>query len=151
MQQATEVCLNEEAVRMMELAYEESRRRGHPCVGTEHLLLGMTRLERGPTVEAFRDLGIDLVALRETVEASLKQVSCVEGVNAPDKTPAVTKCLEMARTLARQNCVEVHAGHILVALFGEGGGVARRILVDILKLDVDKIRFAIIRRMVWTL
>jgi len=43
--------------RTLELARAEARRLGHRCVGTEHVLLGIARLDEGVAARILRDLG----------------------------------------------------------------------------------------------
>jgi ATP-dependent Clp protease ATP-binding subunit ClpA len=43
---------------VLEFAIDEARRMGHHYIGTEHLLLGLVRLQEGPAVDVLRKLGV---------------------------------------------------------------------------------------------
>ncbi len=55
------------AKKVFELAMTEARDLGHGYVGTEHMLLGLLREEKGLAAEALVDAGIDLRTAREEV------------------------------------------------------------------------------------
>jgi hypothetical protein len=57
--------------RGLELARAEARRLGSRCVGTEHVLLGITRLDEGVGARLLRDLGAPPDRIREEVAARL--------------------------------------------------------------------------------
>jgi ATP-dependent Clp protease ATP-binding subunit ClpC len=67
--------------RMMELAVQEAQKRGHPLIGTEHLLMGLVRLADEGRTDLLRELNIapDSIhqhleqALSETVEVSIEE------------------------------------------------------------------------------
>ncbi|NVO03567.1 MAG: ATP-dependent Clp protease ATP-binding subunit [Bacteroidetes bacterium] len=54
---------------------EESLRLGNDHVGLEHLLLGIIREGEGLAVQVLSYLGIDLIELRKTIEASIRNKS----------------------------------------------------------------------------
>ena len=43
---------------VLEFAIDEARRMGHHYIGTEHLLLGLVRLQEGPAVDVLRKTGV---------------------------------------------------------------------------------------------
>jgi ATP-dependent Clp protease ATP-binding subunit ClpC len=61
------------AKKVLELAMTEARDLAHSYVGTEHLLLGLLREERGIAAELLVDAGITLDAARERVLQALLQ------------------------------------------------------------------------------
>jgi len=52
------------AKKVLELAMSEANDLGHEYVGTEHLLLGLLREERGVAAQTLTSLGVDLAAVR---------------------------------------------------------------------------------------
>src|SRR5262245_54810383 len=58
----------ERARRVLSLAQEESQRFNHSYIGTEHLLLGLTRDEGGVAQKALAGLGIEVDKVRSAVE-----------------------------------------------------------------------------------
>jgi Clp amino terminal domain, pathogenicity island component len=63
--------LSRAAKNVVEFAIEEARSMGHTYVGTEHLLLGLTREETGMAAEILIDLGLAIEMLRNEVERVL--------------------------------------------------------------------------------
>src|SRR5581483_4560197 len=53
------------AKRVIELSFEEARRFNHHYIGTEHLLLGLIREEKGIAARVLAELGADLENVRE--------------------------------------------------------------------------------------
>ena len=62
---SVEMPLTEESKKMLELAAEESQRRGQRHIGTEHLLLGMLRMESSLAGKILRARGVNMEALEE--------------------------------------------------------------------------------------
>ena len=52
------------AKKVLELAMSEARELGHSYVGTEHLLLGLLREEKGIAAQVLTDAGVNLEAAR---------------------------------------------------------------------------------------
>ena len=46
------------AKKLLELAVDEARNMGNPYIGTEHLILGLTRLQEDAALDVLRQLGI---------------------------------------------------------------------------------------------
>ena len=58
----------EQSIRVIMYAQEESRQLGHRHVGTDHLLLGLLRVEPGIASRSLIELGVNLSTLRTEVE-----------------------------------------------------------------------------------
>lgn len=56
------------AIKTIMLAQEECRRLGHNCVSSEHLLLGLLRLDSEPAVKALNTSGLKLKEARIELE-----------------------------------------------------------------------------------
>ena len=59
------------AKKVIELAFEESRRMGHGYVGTEHLLIGVLLEDEGIAAHVLKDLGATLEKVRAEIERLL--------------------------------------------------------------------------------
>ena len=68
-----EIGLTAEARRTIELAVDAARGLGHHYIGTEHLLLGLLRQDRGPAAAALDRLGLDRRRIRDVTVAMLAQ------------------------------------------------------------------------------
>lgn len=66
--------------RTLELARAEARRLGHRCAGTEHVLLGIARLDEGVGATLLRELGAPPDRVREEIAARL-------GIDPAELTP----------------------------------------------------------------
>jgi hypothetical protein len=55
------------AKKVLELSLREALQLGHNYIGTEHMLLGLVREGEGVAAQVLRDLGADLVTVRQTV------------------------------------------------------------------------------------
>ena len=53
---------------MLVLAQEEGRRFNHNYIGTEHLLLGLLRVEEGIAAKVLHELGVEVNQARGAVE-----------------------------------------------------------------------------------
>lgn len=62
---------NSQTKKVLELALDEARNLQHPYVGTEHLLLGLLRLNEGIAVSVLLNLGIKIEDVRRAVMETL--------------------------------------------------------------------------------
>ena len=62
---SVEMPLTDESKKILELAEQESKRLGHRHIGTEHLLLGMLRMETSLAGKILRARGVNMEALEE--------------------------------------------------------------------------------------
>jgi hypothetical protein len=117
----------------MHLARQEAGalRRGE--VGTEHVLLGLLRVDAGPARSALRDANVGLAAARAAVadlhsEDPPDEARFIrEGPIPP--SPACRAALERAvREAARRGCERLKPEHVLVAILSDAGSGAVRAL-----------------------
>jgi ornithine carbamoyltransferase len=59
--------LTSQAKRVIDLAYDEARQLNSKHIGTEHLLLGLVREEKGMAAQILGELGVDLERTRQVV------------------------------------------------------------------------------------
>lgn len=110
------------------LAQDEARELGHQYLGTEHLLLGVLRIEEGRGARALASLGIDREAVVAAVVEDIgRGSSSVEGTIP--FTPRSKKALELAlRESLAARSGSVDSGHVLLGVARVEDGVAARIL-----------------------
>ena len=130
---------SDRARRVVVLAQEEARRLSHGHIGTEHILLGLTRESDGVAARALESLGISLDAVRQQVEQTVGQ-----GQQAPSGyipfTPRAKKVLELSLREALQLSHNyIGTEHILLGLTRESDGVAAQVLVK-LGADLNTVR-----------
>ena len=132
-----------QARRVVVLAQEESRSLNHNYIGTEHLVLGLLREERGTGAKALESLDVTLEAVRGEVETRIGRGNQQQSGHIPF-TPRAKKALELSlrESLALgQNYIGT--GHLLLGLIRKGDGVGVEILVG-LGADLNVLRARVI-------
>ena len=117
----------DDAQRVLSFAQEAALELGHDYVGTEHVLIGLTKVKNGVAAKALEELNIvteDIfAAVEEQVGRGNKKATSIY------MTPRVKNVLELAVQVAnRMNHNYVGTEHILLGLLSDGGGVAVGIL-----------------------
>lgn len=97
-----EVPLNQEAKSALNFAVDEARKMNHTYVGTEHLLLGLLREERGVACQVLQSLGIDIELVRQETIRLLSGDKGTSGAKTRSKTPALDYFSRDLTQLARE-------------------------------------------------
>jgi ATP-dependent Clp protease ATP-binding subunit ClpA len=120
----------ERAKKVLMLAQEEAEKAHHSYIGTEHLLLGVLREERGLGAQALSNLGVEIGEVRRrTDEALAAQPSIVVRQVIP--TSRVKKVIEVAFEEAhRRGHAYVGTAHLLLGLMLEREGLAVGVLTE---------------------
>lgn len=115
--------------RVVHLAQEEANRLGHDYVGPEHFLLGLIRQGDGVAVDALLNLGLDLDAIRQSVEDAVPGSGGTTLAQPPPVTPRARQILEVAVQQAREMKADLTGTeHLLLALLKDKEGMAAQIL-----------------------
>jgi ATP-dependent Clp protease ATP-binding subunit ClpC len=126
------------------LAQDEARRLEHDYIGTEHILLGLLRVEEGLAAQVLESLDITVEEVRAQVVRLIGRGDEVTTGQIP-LTPHAKKVLELAlREALSLRHDYIGTEHVLLAIVREDGGVAARVLLD-LGAGAEKIRTEIIR------
>ncbi len=130
--------------RAVVLAQEEARHLNHNYIGTEHLLAGLRRENRGAAARALESAGITMDAVRAEIEKLVGR-----GQEAPSGhipfTRRAKKCLELSlREALNLGHNHIGPGHMLLALISQGDCVAVRVLGG-LGADLGQLRAQVIR------
>ncbi len=135
------------AQQVLALAKKESDRFNHNYLGTEHLLLGLIKLDRGVAVNVLQGIGIDLQALSEAVEKQIGTGPNEKMTGNAPYTPRVKKVLDMARREAKDlNHTYIGTEHLLLGLLREGGGVGAKVLRDF-DVNLEQLRAAVLKEL----
>ena len=117
----------DDAQRVLSFAQEAALELGHDYVGTEHVLIGLTKVKNGVAAKALEELGIVTEDIFEAVENQVGRGN--KKATSIYMTPRVKHVLELAVQVAnRMNHNYVGTEHILLGLLSDGGGVAVGIL-----------------------
>jgi ATP-dependent Clp protease ATP-binding subunit ClpA len=124
---------------VMVLAQEEARTLAHNFIGTEHILLGLSRQPTSVAAKALVSLGVSRDDVRQQVVRIIG-----EGERAPSGhipfTPRAKKVLELSLRESLHlghNCIGTE--HLLLGLIREGEGVAVQALIN-LGANPDRVR-----------
>jgi len=133
-----------QARKVLSLAQEESQRFNHNYIGTEHLLLGLVRLEEGVSATVFKNLGVELNKVRGAVEFIIgrgDRIVLGEIGLTPRSKKVIELAVEEARLMQQEN---IGPEHILLGLVSEGEGIAAGVL-ESLGLKLGRVRQEVYR------
>lgn len=135
----------EHARRAIVCAQEETLALGHSQIGSEHILLGLTREEDGPAGRVLRDLGVGVEHIRALIPGGeeSREGESAEPRQIPfsaDATATLQLALAEAGSLGHSY---VGAEHLLLGVAREGDGLGGRILRDH-GVDAEKLRTELI-------
>lgn len=117
----------DDAQRVLSLAQEAALELGHDYVGTEHVLIGLTKVKNGVAAKALEELGLVTEDIFEAVEQHVGRGN--KKATSIYMTPRVKHVLELAIQVANHmNHNYVGTEHILLGLLSDGSGVAVTIL-----------------------
>ncbi len=130
----------ERARKVMLLANQEAQRFNHEYVGTEHVLLGLTKEWSGVAANVLRNLDVDLRKIRNEVEKIVQSGPEMVTMGKLPQTPRAKKVIEYAIEEARNlNHNYVGTEHLLLGLLREQEGVAAQVLMN-LNLKLEEVR-----------
>ncbi len=129
--------------RAVVLAQEEARRLNHNHIGTEHLLAGLRREDRGAAARALKSADITLDAVRAQVEALVERGQLPPSGHIPF-TPRAKKGLELGLREALQlDHNFISTGHLLLGLISQDDCMAVQVLGE-LGADLEQLRARVI-------
>ncbi len=131
----------ERARKVLWFAQEEAQRLNHNYIGTEHLLLGLTREGEGVAAKVLSNLGVEPNKVRSAVEFIVRRG---EGIIRGELslTPRAKKVIELAVDEARLlNHHSIGTEHLLLGLVREGEGIGWGVL-ESLGINLERARAA---------
>jgi ATP-dependent Clp protease ATP-binding subunit ClpC len=93
---------NQEAKSALNYAVDEARKMNHTYVGTEHLLLGLLREERGVACQVLQSLGVDIELVRQETVRLLSGDKSSSSTKGKSRTPALDYFSRDLTQLARE-------------------------------------------------
>lgn len=119
---------DDQARRALAMAQEEAQHFQHNYIGTEHLLLGLLRLEESTAAQVLNKLGVQLQQVRNAVEFIIGRGDRIV-LGQIGLTPRSKKVIELAVSEARRlDHHYIGTEHILLGLVREGQGIAAGVL-----------------------
>ncbi|MFC2017105.1 ATP-dependent Clp protease ATP-binding subunit [Chloroflexota bacterium] len=130
----------EQAQEALGLSQELVRQHHHSQWDVEHILLALLQQEKGLVGDIFRELGVDVEAVKEQVEAALGENPRVAYETTQIyATPRIAQLIKAATAEADRLKDEfIGAEHLLIAIAGEQKGEAATILKNF-GIDQEKV------------
>jgi ATP-dependent Clp protease ATP-binding subunit ClpC len=131
---------------LITVAREEALRLNHNFLGTEHLLLGLLKLNEGNAAKVLQHLGVGLKQCRMHVEKLVGRRPEPRLSNNIPYTPRTKRVFELAMLEAKilkTNFVDTE--HLLLGMLAESQGVAIRVLRHDFKLNLDLLRQEVLK------
>jgi ATP-dependent Clp protease ATP-binding subunit ClpC len=136
--------------KIIRYAQDEAQRLGDSYVGTEHLLLAITRDADCVAARVLERMGVNLARLRAEIERELKaNPFAIRPLPPEEVMPShkVSKVMELAYDEARQmGASYVGTEHILLGLIREGEGMGAMILRR-MGIDLERARREVIEHL----
>jgi len=134
----------ERARKVLSLAQEEAQRFQHNYIGTEHILLGLVRENKGIAAHVLLNLGVEGDKVRSAVEFIIGRGDRIV-VGEIGLTPRAKRVIELAVDEARRlNHSYIGTEHLLLGLVREGEGIAAGVL-ESLGVTLEKARKQTVR------
>jgi hypothetical protein len=135
------------ARKVLTLAQDEAQRFNHNYIGTEHILLGLLRVEDGVAAQVLENMSVELPKVRMGVEFIIGRGDRPV-VREVGLTPRAKRVIELAIDEARRlGHNYIGSEHLLLGLVREGEGIAAGVL-ESLGVSLDKVRHEVIRVLV---
>ncbi|MFA7362136.1 MAG: ATP-dependent Clp protease ATP-binding subunit [Candidatus Kapaibacterium sp.] len=114
---------------VIRLSREEAIRLGHDYIGTEHLLLGVIREGEGLAISIFKNLGVDLNALKRNIEETVKHSGSTLTIGNIPLTKQAEKVLKITYLEAKLFKSDIiGTEHLMLSILREDDNLASQIL-----------------------
>lgn len=130
------------ARKLIEVAEEEARRFNHEYIGTEHILLGLLKVDYGVGGNVLKNLtGSDLTGIKQEIEKLMIPTQSTSAIDKTNKLPVTPKARQILGDYAydeARNLGHNYVGteHILLGILRESEGVGAQVLMNFgLKLE----------------
>ncbi|MEO0294933.1 MAG: ATP-dependent Clp protease ATP-binding subunit [candidate division WOR-3 bacterium] len=125
------------AKKAFQIAKDEAIRLAHSEVGTEHLLLALTRMTDSVAAMVLSNLGVDFDLLRERIEAAHPPGNYVTPMQDLPMSASLRRAIQYAAEEARKlGHTHIGSEHLLIGIMREKRGLGAKILSQF-GLDFD--------------
>ena len=137
----------ENAKEALRIAEAVSKVRRHPYVGTEHLLFGLLKEEKGTAAVLLREAGVEEGLLSRLIRELIAPQANLLTAEPDGRTPALEAVLEEAQQEARTfGARQVGTEHLLLALLNIVDSAAARLLTT-MNIDMNRLKTAVLEAM----
>jgi ATP-dependent Clp protease ATP-binding subunit ClpC len=120
------------ARKVMALANQEAQRFNHEYIGTEHILLGLLKEDRGTAIQVLKNLGFDVLQIKVATEAKMKAGPETTSLGKFSQTPRAKRVIEYAvQESVFLNHNYIGTEHLLLGLLREYDGTAMDVLTNV--------------------
>jgi len=128
----------------MKLAQKEAKQHKLDYVGTEHLLVGIIKVEDCIAAVVLKNLGFDTVKFDRLYQRLYKDTKGPSGTESQDNTHGLMNTAQMAVRCARSEAIRyghtyIGTEHLLPAIFHISGGLGYQILTQ-LDITLEDVR-----------
>lgn len=132
---------------VLALARQEADDLKHDHLGTEHLLLGLIKLDQGMAANVLRKKGLPFEAVRAEIKKHFPAQPEAPTNNVLRCTPELDAAIALAQAEAKNlNHAYVGTEHLLLGLLHQGDGAAGKVLQG-LKVDMRQLRQEILKQL----
>ena len=115
---------------VMKIAENFAKELGHTYIGTEHVLYGLIKEDKGIVSKVFKDSNVSpdryYKLIEEIIGKNDIEIEVIKGY-----TPRMKKTLDMALTEAKKTGSDyISTEHLLVALFNDKDCIASKLIID---------------------
>ncbi|MCC6818720.1 MAG: ATP-dependent Clp protease ATP-binding subunit [Bacteroidia bacterium] len=117
---------------VIQFSREEAIRLGHDYIGTEHLLLGIIREGEGTALTTLKNLEIDVIRLKKTIEDTIKGTATgVSNLGNIPLTKQAEKALKITYLEAKIFKTEtIGTEHLLLSILRDEDNIASQVLAQ---------------------
>lgn len=124
--------LTEKAREVMAYAGQEARRLNHEFIGTEHILLGLFKVDDGMAMQLLKEYDLDYGQIVDETKKLVHSGQTMVTMGQLPFTPRASRTLKLALEEAQKlNVTYVGTEHLLLGLLNEGDGVAYQVLTTL--------------------
>lgn len=121
--------LSDSALEAMAIASTESQRFSQYYLGTEHLFIGLCKVDDAELCRLFQETEFDPVYWRRKIRAAISVTGFSSAGDNTDLTPRCKKVMKIAERLAhRQSSELITPRHLFLAILAEGEGIPVRLM-----------------------
>lgn len=120
----------EAAKNVMKISEEFAKELGHTYVGTEHVLYGLIKEDKGIVSKVFKDANINAEKIYKMVEEVIGKNE-IDEIELKGYTPRLKKVLDMALVETKKTGSDyISTEHLLIALFNDRECIASQLIID---------------------
>ena len=120
----------ETAKKVMKIAEQFAKELGHTYVGTEHVLYGLIKEDKGIVSQVFKEANINAERIYKMVEEIIGK-NDIEILQIKGYTPRLKKILDMAFVETKKTGSDyISTEHLLIAIFNDRECIASQLIID---------------------